>query len=129
MSDDSGSHVYRGQEPTRPDSENARVSIAKEPEVEPSADTSGLPGSGSSLKVRRFWSGRRLPAALAAAVIFGLAGLFLYDVASVRAGNKALQWRVSPSRTSWPPAIWTTSGSPSAPRWRPRWACGCSSWP
>ncbi|MER5785703.1 DUF6286 domain-containing protein [Streptomyces mobaraensis] len=41
----------------------------------------------------RFWSARRLPAALIALVVLGLAGLFLYDVAAVRAGHPAMGWR------------------------------------
>ncbi|WUH94164.1 DUF6286 domain-containing protein [Streptomyces sp. NBC_00433] len=95
MSDDEGSHLYREQDPTRSNAENARVSMAKEPEIEPYAVTFGLPGGGQGPKVRRFWSGRRIPAALTAAVLFGLAGLFLYDIASVRADRKAMRWRVS----------------------------------
>ncbi|MFG1810224.1 DUF6286 domain-containing protein [Streptomyces sp. NPDC049040] len=95
MSDEGGSHEYREQDPTKSDSENARVSIAKEPAVEPYTATSGLPGSGQGHKARRFWSGRRVPAALCAAVLLGLSGLFLYDIASVRADRKAMQWRIS----------------------------------
>jgi hypothetical protein len=34
-----------------------------------------------------------VPAALTAAVVLALAGLFLYDVASVRADRKAMRWR------------------------------------
>ncbi|KAB7843245.1 DUF6286 domain-containing protein [Streptomyces mobaraensis] len=41
----------------------------------------------------RFWSARRLPAALIALVVLGLTGLFLYDVAAVRAGHPAMGWR------------------------------------
>ncbi|MFF2732313.1 DUF6286 domain-containing protein [Streptomyces sp. NPDC058008] len=41
----------------------------------------------------RFWSGRRVPAALLALVVLGGAGLLLYDVAAVRAGHPAMQWR------------------------------------
>ncbi|MBC2879392.1 MULTISPECIES: DUF6286 domain-containing protein [Streptomyces] len=41
----------------------------------------------------RFWSARRLPAALVALAVLGLAGLFLYDVAAVRAGHPAMGWR------------------------------------
>jgi hypothetical protein len=95
MSDEGGSHAYREQDPTESDAENARVSIAKRPEIEPYAVTSGLPGGGQGRKVRRFWSGRRIPAALTAAALLGLAGLFLYDIASVRADRKAMQWRVT----------------------------------
>jgi hypothetical protein len=95
MSDEGGSHAYREQDPTTSDADNARVSIAKRPGIEPYAVTSGLPGGGRRSKVRRFWSGRRVPAALTAAVLLALAGLFLYDIASVRADRKAMQWRVT----------------------------------
>lgn len=53
----------------------------------PTAEEEG----GSAAK--RFWSGRRIPAAVTAAVGLGLSGLFLYDVASVRADRKAMSWR------------------------------------
>ncbi|ANW20831.1 DUF6286 domain-containing protein [Streptomyces clavuligerus] len=41
----------------------------------------------------RFWSVRRLPAALLAAVVLGGAGVLLYDIAAVRAGRPAMEWR------------------------------------
>lgn len=41
----------------------------------------------------RFWSTRRIPAALMALVVLGAAGLLLYDVAAVRAGRPAMYWR------------------------------------
>ncbi|GAA3739082.1 DUF6286 domain-containing protein [Streptomyces tremellae] len=41
----------------------------------------------------RFWSSRRVPAALAAAVLLGASGLMLYDVVSVRADRPAMYWR------------------------------------
>jgi hypothetical protein len=44
-------------------------------------------------KVRRFWSARRIPAAVTAPIILGGAGLLLYDVAAVRAGQPAMYWR------------------------------------
>ncbi|MFH8376279.1 DUF6286 domain-containing protein [Streptomyces cyaneofuscatus] len=43
----------------------------------------------------RFWSARRIPAALLALVLLGAAGLLLYDIAAVRAGHPAMQWRRS----------------------------------
>ncbi|WP_234313820.1 DUF6286 domain-containing protein [Streptomyces sp. NBRC 109706] len=52
---------------------------------EPSADEDG-PAS-------RFWSERRLPAALVAAALLAGAGLLLYDIASVRADRPAAGWR------------------------------------
>jgi hypothetical protein len=53
----------------------------------PSADEPG------SFRAKRFWSSRRVPAAITAAVTLGLAGLFLYDIASVRSGRDAMYWR------------------------------------
>ncbi|WGP09356.1 DUF6286 domain-containing protein [Streptomyces sp. SH5] len=43
----------------------------------------------------RFWSARRVPAALLALVLLGAAGLLLYDIAAVRADHPAMQWRRS----------------------------------
>ncbi|MDX3539683.1 DUF6286 domain-containing protein [Streptomyces sp. MB09-01] len=48
------------------------------------------PGSG---RTRRFRSARRVPAALTALAVLGVAGLFLYDLAAVRAGRPAMGWR------------------------------------
>ncbi|WP_030789696.1 DUF6286 domain-containing protein [Streptomyces sp. NRRL S-920] len=44
-------------------------------------------------KASRFWSPRRVPAALLALLIFGGAGLLLYDIVAVRAGHSAMRWR------------------------------------
>lgn len=44
-------------------------------------------------KIRRFWSGRRIPAAVVAAVLLGAAALLLYDVVAVRADHPAMYWR------------------------------------
>ncbi|MFI7095576.1 DUF6286 domain-containing protein [Streptomyces lydicus] len=41
----------------------------------------------------RFWSARRVPAAVVALVLLGAAGLLLYDVAAVRAHHPAMAWR------------------------------------
>lgn len=41
----------------------------------------------------RFWSARRVPAAIVAVLLLALAGLFLYDIAAVRAGRSAMAWR------------------------------------
>lgn len=43
----------------------------------------------------RFWSGRRIPAALLALIVLGGAGLLLYDIAAVRADHPAMRWRRS----------------------------------
>ncbi|WP_369270179.1 DUF6286 domain-containing protein [Streptomyces sp. R11] len=42
---------------------------------------------------RRFWSARRIPAAITALVLLFVAGMFLYDIVSVRAGRSAMRWR------------------------------------
>lgn len=72
-----------------------KVSIEKRPtgpeRIPPYAVTSDEPGQ---VKARRFWSGRRVPAAITAAAALALSGLFLYDISSVRADRKAMRWRV-----------------------------------
>ncbi|MEU1026294.1 hypothetical protein ABZ366_30330, partial [Streptomyces sp. NPDC005904] len=52
-----------------------------------------LPTLSADDKAPRFWSSRRVPAALLALVGLGVAGLFLYDVVAVRAGHRAMSWR------------------------------------
>ncbi|MGW0579580.1 DUF6286 domain-containing protein [Streptomyces sp. NPDC002920] len=49
-----------------------------------------VPDSGGG---HRFWSARRVPAAVVAALSLVVAGAFLYDVVAVRAGRDALAWR------------------------------------
>ncbi|WP_405531995.1 DUF6286 domain-containing protein [Streptomyces avidinii] len=44
-------------------------------------------------RVHRFRSSRRIPAALTALVVLGVAGLFLYDLAAVRADRPGMSWR------------------------------------
>ncbi|MEU9758245.1 DUF6286 domain-containing protein [Streptomyces sp. NPDC047987] len=64
-------------------------------------DRSGAPAThdpvparrGRGARAGRFWSVRRLPAALIALVVLGCAGLLLYDMAAVRAGRPAMRWR------------------------------------
>ncbi|WP_210593200.1 DUF6286 domain-containing protein [Streptomyces sp. GESEQ-35] len=41
----------------------------------------------------RFWSARRVPAALVALLLLLVAGAFLYDIAAVRADRPAMSWR------------------------------------
>ncbi|MER6199463.1 DUF6286 domain-containing protein [Streptomyces sp. NPDC001586] len=48
------------------------------------------PGPG---RAHRFRSARRVPAALTALAVLGVAGLFLYDLAAVRSGRPAMSWR------------------------------------
>ncbi|MEU8620871.1 DUF6286 domain-containing protein [Streptomyces sp. NPDC048623] len=58
-------------------------------------DTPAPGGDHHGPPVRRFWSVRRIPAAVLAAVLLGGAGLLLYDVAAVRAERSAMAWRRS----------------------------------
>ena len=44
-------------------------------------------------RARRFVSARRIPAGVVAAVVLAASGVLLYDVAAVRAGGQAQQWR------------------------------------
>ncbi|MFJ5101802.1 DUF6286 domain-containing protein [Streptomyces sp. NPDC088554] len=50
-------------------------------------------GGGGEAGAGRFWSARRIPAALTALVLLGATGLLLYDIAAVRAGHDAMSWR------------------------------------
>jgi hypothetical protein len=59
------------------------------------APTADEPGS---VRVKRFWAGRRIPSAITAAVVLGISGLFLYDVAAVRADRDAMAWRKTLAR-------------------------------
>ncbi|MET8081612.1 DUF6286 domain-containing protein [Streptomyces sp. NPDC005303] len=42
---------------------------------------------------RRFWSARRIPAGILALLLLLVAGIFLYDIAAVRAHRPAMHWR------------------------------------
>lgn len=50
-------------------------------------------GEGKGGREGRFWSARRVPAGIVALLLLGLAGLFLYDIVSVRAGRPGMGWR------------------------------------
>jgi hypothetical protein len=51
------------------------------------------PAGPAAGPARRFWSVRRVPAALLAGAVLATAGPLLYDVISVRAGRPAAAWR------------------------------------
>lgn len=59
------------------------------------AASSGGSGGGSRRagRARRFWSARRVPAAVVALIVLVTSGFLLYDVVSVRAGRPAMAWR------------------------------------
>ncbi|MFJ7334083.1 DUF6286 domain-containing protein [Streptomyces sp. NPDC101110] len=74
-----GQEPRDGDEPGRSD-----ASDTHEPPAEPGED--GGPEG-------RFWSARRVPAAVVALLLLGLTVLFLYDIVSVRAGRPGMYWR------------------------------------
>jgi len=51
------------------------------------------PPAGEDGREGRFWSARRVPAGIVALLLLAVAGLFLYDIASVRADRPAMSWR------------------------------------
>ena len=57
----------------------------------PGGDRTTAEDSGGP--ARRFWSSRRVPAGIVALLCVAGTGLFLYDVAAVRAGRQAMLWR------------------------------------
>jgi hypothetical protein len=59
----------------------------EKPSDAPPTPTPSAGGSG------RFWSPRRVPAALVALALLAGTGLFLYDIAAVRAHRPAMHWR------------------------------------
>ncbi|MFC7467459.1 hypothetical protein ACFQVA_07430 [Actinomadura keratinilytica] len=67
--------------------------LEKDPRVlDPTPPERG-PGLAPGGRAHRFWSARRVPAALTALVLLGASGLLLYDVVAVRAGHRAMAWR------------------------------------
>ncbi|MGC0332859.1 hypothetical protein RKD23_005849 [Streptomyces sp. SAI-170] len=79
----SGSH-----DSERPEGTTRRMPVL-EKEPEPTAPVPRPILAGA----RRFWSARRVPGALAALLLLAAAGIFLYDIAAVRAGRPAMRWR------------------------------------
>ncbi|EST37796.1 hypothetical protein N566_11020 [Streptomycetaceae bacterium MP113-05] len=51
------------------------------------------PGGDDGGRAGRFWSTRRLPATVVAAVLLAATGLLLYDVVVVRLGGPGMAWR------------------------------------
>ncbi|WP_447036609.1 DUF6286 domain-containing protein [Streptomyces sp. DSM 118878] len=49
--------------------------------------------AGDGTGTGRFWSRRRVPAALLAVLLLAGTGLLLYDIVAVRAGHPAMRWR------------------------------------
>ncbi|MFJ3929553.1 MULTISPECIES: DUF6286 domain-containing protein [unclassified Streptomyces] len=59
----------------------------------PTAARGRAPAEPAGPRAGRFWSARRVPAAVLALVVLGATGLLLYDVAAVRADRPAMHWR------------------------------------
>lgn len=55
--------------------------------------TPDAPHAPHAPRAHRFRSARRVPAALTALAVLGVAGLFLYDLAAVRAHRPGMSWR------------------------------------
>lgn len=62
-------------------------------ELTQSAAGSAYTATADDGRTGRFWSARRVPAAVVALVLLAAAGLLLYDVAAVRAHRPAMAWR------------------------------------
>ncbi|GAA1906276.1 DUF6286 domain-containing protein [Streptomyces durmitorensis] len=93
MSEASGSHVAGGGGGTQPPPVVERA----ESELDQSASAASYDApptlADDETRATRFWSPRRVPAAVLALLILGAAGLLLYDIAAVRAGHSAMGWR------------------------------------
>ncbi|GAA3378687.1 DUF6286 domain-containing protein [Streptomyces sannanensis] len=80
-----------------PESATQRVTTSET--EQPRSTTAGTPEPGVASvggpHVRRFWSARRVPAAIVALLAAAGTGLLLYDVVAVRAGRSAMSWRRS----------------------------------
>jgi hypothetical protein len=75
--------IERAAEPDQRDQPASAAAYGPPPVLE--AET----GGGE----RRFWSARRAPAGLVALLLLLVAGIFLYDIAAVRAHRPAMHWR------------------------------------
>jgi hypothetical protein len=89
----------RGTEPSEPEGTTQRLPVLDTSETGPDrsapAAEDGTPPvpDGEGGREARFWSARRVPAGIVTLLLLGLAGLFLYDIASVRADRPVMSWR------------------------------------
>ncbi len=91
----------RGTEPPESEGTTQRLPVLDKsatgagPDQGASADADGPPPAleGEGGREGRFWSARRIPAGILALLLLGVAGLFLYDIASVRAERPVMSWR------------------------------------
>ncbi|MFJ4199406.1 DUF6286 domain-containing protein [Streptomyces sviceus] len=75
--------IERPAEPDQREQSGAAAAYGRPPVQE------GGAGGGA----RRFWSARRVPAGIVALLLLLVAGIFLYDIAAVRADRPAMHWR------------------------------------
>jgi hypothetical protein len=78
-------------EPHGSDGTTRRMPVLEK--AEPAASDGSSPVPHGEHGGRRFWSARRVPAAIVAVLLLGVAGLFLYDIAAVRADRPVMRWR------------------------------------
>ncbi|GAP50514.1 DUF6286 domain-containing protein [Streptomyces azureus] len=91
----------QGTGPTEPEGTTQRLPVLDKSQTGTGPDRSasvaedGTPPAldGEGGREGRFWSARRVPAGIVALLLLGLAGLFLYDIASVRADRPVMSWR------------------------------------
>lgn len=67
--------------------------LEKESEPDTAPPPPPVPQEAEGGREGRFWSARRVPAAVTALLLLAIAGLFLYDVTAVRADQPAMRWR------------------------------------
>ncbi|POX47223.1 hypothetical protein C3489_30080 [Streptomyces sp. Ru71] len=72
---------------SEPEGTTQRLPVLEKEEPAPA------PEEGAQPHARRYWSARRVPAGIVAALLLAAFGLFLYDVVAVRAGHSAMRWR------------------------------------
>ncbi|GHA56916.1 DUF6286 domain-containing protein [Streptomyces purpurascens] len=88
-------------EPPEPEGTTQRLPVVEAsetgagPDQSAPADADGQSPApdGEGGREGRFWSARRVPAGIVALLLLGLAGLFLYDIVSVRADRPVMSWR------------------------------------
>ncbi|GGW86425.1 DUF6286 domain-containing protein [Streptomyces lomondensis] len=87
------------REPSEAEGTTQRLPVLEKPGApnapDRSASSDGPPSvlDGEGGRAGRFWSARRISAALVALVLLALAGLFLYDIVAVRADRPGMHWR------------------------------------
>ncbi|MEV7470180.1 DUF6286 domain-containing protein [Streptomyces kronopolitis] len=97
MSDDEARPADTRRLPTLDKTEDATDKTEGATGTADGAARSGPPGTatdtGDDGRGGRFWSARRVPAAVVALLLLAAAGLLLYDVAAVRAHHSSMAWR------------------------------------